>query len=103
MKCCSSLLSNGWVEKRCGTKIVLLGETLLKRVSAVGFLGKQRFWKASGFTMICFCVTIFGLLRHICSVNAMIFIKLNSRNLFRSSFYKLLKILKWCTQRNKAA
>ena len=51
------------------------GGTLLKSVSAVGFLEKPSFWESVSFHREMFCVTNFLLVLCICIVNAMIFIK----------------------------
>ena len=75
------------------TKIIVHGGTLLKSFSAVGFLEKPSFWESVSFHREMFCVTNFLLVLCICIVNAMIFIKKTLINLFRISFYNLLKII----------
>ena len=75
------------------TKIILHGETLLKSVSAVGFSEKPSFWESVSFHREMFCLTNFLLVLRIYIVNAMIFIKKTLINLFRISFYNLLKII----------
>ena len=57
------------------------------------FRKKTSFWESVSFHREMFCVTIFWLVLHICIVNAMIFIKKTLINLFRISFYNLLKII----------
>ena len=75
------------------TKIIVHGGTLLKSVSAVGFSEKPSFWEGVSFCREMFCVTNFLLVLRICIVNAMIFIKKILINLFRNSFYNLLKFI----------
>ena len=75
------------------TKIIVHGRTLLKSVSAVGFTEKPSFLESVSFHGEMFCVTNFWLVLVICIVIAMIFIKKKFINLFRISFYNLLKII----------
>ena len=75
------------------TKIIVHGRTLLKSVSAVGFTEKPSFLESVSFHGEMFCVTNFWLVLVICIVIAMIFIKKTLINLFRISFYNLLKII----------
>ena len=75
------------------TKIIVHGGTLLKSVSAVGFSEKPSFWESVSFCREMFCVTNFLLVLRICIVNAIIFIKKILINLFRISFYNLLKFI----------
>ena len=70
------------------------GGTLLKSLSAVGFSEKLSFWESVSYHQEMFGVTTFGLVLCICIVNAIIFIKKTLVNLFRISFYELLKIIK---------
>ena len=74
------------------TKIIV-GGTLLKSVSALGFLEKQSFWESVSFRREIFLVTNFLLVLRICIANAMIFIKKIWIKLFRISFYNLLKFI----------
>ena len=73
------------------TKIIEHCGTLLKSVCAVRFLGKPR--ESFSFHHEVFCVTNFGLVLHIFIVNAMIFMKKTLINLFRITFYKVVKII----------
>ena len=57
------------------------------------FQNKQRCWESVSFHREMFGVTIFGLVLRLCIVKEMIFIKKKLVNLFRISFYKLLKII----------
>ena len=75
------------------TKIIVHGGTLLKSVSAVGFSEKSSFLESVSFHREMFCPTNFLLIPRICIVNVMIFIKKILINLFRISFYNLLKII----------
>ena len=79
--------------KKLCTKIIVYGGTLLKSVSAVGLSEKSFFLESVSFHREMFCVTNFGLVLRICIVNAMIFTKKTLINLFRISFYNLLKII----------
>ena len=54
------------------TKIIVHGGTLLKSVSAVGFLEKASLWESFSFHREMFCATNFGLDLGICIVSAMI-------------------------------
>ena len=76
------------------TKIIVHGGTLLKSVSAVRFSEKPSFRESVSFRREMFFVTNFLLVLRICIVIAMIFIKKKTLiDLFRISFYNLLKIL----------
>ena len=81
------------MKKLSCTKIIVHCGTLLKSVSAVGFSEKPSSRESVSFHFEMFCATNFGLVLSICIVNAMIFIKKTLINLFRISFYKLLKII----------
>ena len=73
------------------TKIIVHGGTLLKSVSAVGLLEKTIFWESVSFHREMFCVTNFGLVLRICTVNAMIFIKKNIDKLVQDQFLQTVK------------
>ena len=73
------------------TKIIVHGGTLLKSVSAVGFLEKPSFWESVVFRRKMFCVTNFLLVLRICIVNAMIFIKKNIDKLVQDQFLQPVK------------
>ena len=76
------------------TKIIVLGGTLLKIVSAVGFSEKPSFRESVSFHREIFGATNFLIVLCICIVNAIIFIKKKTLvNLFRITFCKLLEII----------
>ena len=58
-------------------KIIVQGGTLLKSVSAVGFLEKLSFLESVSFCHEILCVTYFLLVLPICIVNTMILSKKN--------------------------
>ena len=64
---------------------------MLKSVSAVGFSEKPSFWESVSFHREMFCATNFGLVRSICIVNAMIFIKKNIDKLVQDQFLQAVK------------
>ena len=68
------------------------GGTLLKSVSAVGFLEKPSFWESVAFCREMFCVTNFLLVLRICIVNVMIFIKKNIDKLVQDQFLQPVKV-----------
>jgi hypothetical protein len=67
------------------------GGTLLKSVSAVGFLEKPSFSESVSFHREMFCLTSFLLVLRICIVNAMIFIKKNIDKLVKDQFLQPVK------------
>ena len=73
------------------TKLFVHGGTLLKSVSAVGFLEKPSFWESVSFHREMSCLTNFFLVLCICIVNAMIFIKKNIDKLIQDQFLQPVK------------
>ena len=73
------------------TKIIVHGGTLLKSVSAIGFLEKPSFWESVSFHREMFCLNNFLLVLCICIVNAMIFIKKKNDTLIQDQFLQPVK------------
>ena len=73
------------------TKIIVHGGTLLKSVTAVGFLEKLSYWESVSFHREMFCVTNFHLVLRICIDNAMIFTKKNIDKIVQDQFLQPVK------------
>ena len=71
--------------------MIVYGGTLLKSVSANGFLEKPSYWESISFHREIFCATNFGLVLRICTVNAMIFINKNIGKLVQDQFLQTVK------------
>ena len=71
--------------------MIVYGGTLLKSVSANGFLEKPSYWESVSLHREIFCATNFGLVLRICTVNGMIFINKNIGKLVQNQFLQTVK------------
>ena len=79
------------LKKRCCTKKMVLGETLIESENALEFKIKKK----NILLGLCFCseafgVTSFGLILSVCLINVMIFIQFFKRLVY-NEFFKLVK------------